>query len=242
MSVKLIKRAKSKELLNNISNNLELYRNGSFDYLISDFSNSLQTSFKCEETKLYSIMCNENDDKEVENCILIYNALGDLSHYLARDERLWVYLTHTHLLDYSRKRWPVPSDDEQAIKHIRNHFFVVGARGFERDNAASRLWWMASLCSRVHELSLKEALASLLFQYDVRANIIERPETSQNIHIFSAILKKLHASLNGDKTLFERKKFRTIMKELNLCGGNRLLSVMSEIEIEQILDELILNA
>lgn len=241
MSVRLIKATKSKELLDNISNNLDLYRDGSFDYLISDSSCYLQTSFNCDEKTLLSLECNEDDHKEVENCILIFKALGRLSHYLARDDRLWVYLTHTHLLNYTRKRWPIPVDDDKAITHIRNHFFVIGARGFERDNAASRLWWMASLCTRVKGLSLKDALKALLYQYDVRASIIERPETSQNVLMFSAMLRKLHLSLNGDKSLFDRKKFRGVMKELNLCGGVRLLSAMNDKEIEKLIDEIILN-
>ena len=157
--------------------------------------------------------------------------------YLARDSRLWVCLTHTSLLQYARKRWPIPGDDDKAVDHIRKHFFAVGARGIERDNAASRLWWMASLCSRVKDLPLAEALTSFLYQYDVRANIIERPTTSQSIPILSAILKKLNNSYKGDKALFEREKFRAGMKALNLRGGVMLLEALHEQEIGSIVDE-----
>jgi len=169
----------------------------------------------------------------------VFNAMGSMSHYLARDERLWVGLCHTALLAYSRKRWPIPDDTEKAVAHIENHFFVVGARGYERDNAASRLWWMASLCSRVKGLTLEQALTSLLYQYDVRANIIERPTTSQSTQVFSAVLKRLHGSYHGDKKLFERERFRSVMKELNLRGGVSLLGALSEKQVGSILDQCI---
>jgi hypothetical protein len=165
--------------------------------------------------------------------------MNNLSHYLARDERIWVYLVHTDLLEYARQRWPIPVDDEKAIKHIRTHFFVTGARGFERDNAASRLWWMASLCKRINQLTLDESLNTFLYMYDVRANIIERPTTSQNVFIFSTILKKLHESFKGNKELFERKRFRSIMKELNLKGGTKLLDALTENDIEKLFNECI---
>ena len=56
-----------------------------------------------------------------------------MTPYLARDARIWCYLTHTYLLEYSRNRWPIPADDEKAVKHIVSHFFTKGVRGFERD-------------------------------------------------------------------------------------------------------------
>ncbi len=163
--------------------------------------------------------------------------MHDIPPYLARDSRLWVYLTHTLLLDYSRKRWPIPNDDEKAVTHIRKHFFANGARGIERDNATSRLWWMANLCDRVDGLSLLDALIIFLHQYDVRANIIERPTTSQSVPVFSAVIKKLEKSFKQDQKLFEREKFRQVMKELNLQGGVKLLCALDEPEIEKIVDK-----
>ena len=101
---------------------------------------------------------------------------------------------------------------------------------------------MASLCDRTDGLSLEEALACLLYQSDVRANIVERPTTSQNIRIFSAILKKLHDSYKNDKKLFERDRFREVMKWLNLAGGVKLLGALPEIKVMRILEEGIVKA
>ena len=199
------------ELNNNIAKNLDRYRSGNFDYLDTDQSTHIEIGQQFDEARLNEIQCEVTDHKEVECCIQIHEAMADMPPYLARDHRLWIYLTHALLLPYARTRWPIPADNEKAVSHIKMHFFCTGARGIERDNAASRLWWMASPCSRVQGLSLKESLTSFLYQYDVRANIIERPTTSQSVPVFSAVIKKLDASYKGQKELFERETFRALM-------------------------------
>ncbi len=237
MKMRLLRAAKVREMMEQIDANLDRYRSGEFNFLRFDLANYIETEHEIDQNMLAKVNCVESDHREVENCEVLYRAMNGLSHYLARDERIWGYLVHTELIEYSRKRWPIPTDDDKAVKHIRNHFFVIGARGFERDNAASRLWWMASLCNRVKSLTLHDALTCLLYQYDVRANIIERPTTSQNVGVFSTILMKLHESYNGDKSFFEREKFRTVMRELNLKGGTKLLDALDEKELTKIIDE-----
>jgi Family of unknown function (DUF6339) len=95
------------------------------------------------------------------------------------------------------------------------------------------------LCNRTKGLSFEDALTCLLYQSDVRASIVERPTTSQNVHVFSAILRKLNESYRADKQLFERNFFRPFMKELNVIGGVKLLAALPEISILQILDQCI---
>lgn len=235
--MRLLRSQTIRQLSSAVPDNLGSYRSGDFDFLTSDPANYIEIDQQYDELTLSLVDCDTDDHKEVESCIHIHKALGQMPAYLARDSRLWVYLTHSSLLQYTRKRWPIPENDDKAIAHIRKHFFAIGSRGIERDNAASRLWWMAELCSRVNGLSLSEALTSFLHQYDVRANIIERPTTSQSVPILSVILKKLHDSYEGDRALFEREKFRAVMKKLNLQGGVRLLEALEEHEIEGVVEE-----
>lgn len=234
--IRLLRSKIIQQLMVAVPENLERYRSGNFDYLMTDPANFIEVDQQFDEQKLSLVDCEVEDHKEVECCIHIHEAMGMIPAYLARDSRLWVYLTHTSLIEYTRKRWPIPVDDERAVAHIRKHFYADGTRGVERDNAASRLWWMASLCSRVNGLTLAEALTSFLYQSDVRANIIERPTTSQNVPILSAVLKKLDESYKGDKALFNREKFRSVMKDLNLQGGVKLLEALDEQEIGRIVD------
>ncbi len=222
------------QLLREIKDNLDRYRSGSFDYLLSDESNFIATSIEVNDGEISKVACSSDNQNEVQCCLGLYKSLPGLDPYLARDERLWVYLTHTLLLDYSRTRWPIPKDDARAISHIQKHFFASGSRGVERDNAASRLWWMASICSKVEGMSLEKALTAFLFQSDVRANIIERPTTSQNVVLLSSVVKKLDESLQGDKALYERETFRSVMKDLNLQGGIKLLEALDPKEVERI--------
>lgn len=242
MKARFFKSSVVQSLGTSVKDNLELYRAGTFDALTNEPDNYFESEQDIKEDVLSTIGCQPDDFNEVDCCMRMYQSLDGITQYLARDERLWVYLAHTHLLAYSRIRWPIPSDDEKAIKHIQAHFFCVGARGIERDNTASRLWWMASLCNRTAGIPLADALTCFLHQSDVRANIVERPTTSQNVTIFSAILKKLNHSYNNDKELFGREKFRSIMKGLNLRGGVKLLAVLPEPTIERILEECISEA
>lgn len=237
MKARLLKSTKIVDLQNNVGENLELYRREGFDFLISDPGYYIETSHEIDSDKLAHIDCTKKDLKEVKNCKLIFEAMNNISLYLARDPRLWVYTVHTDLLSYSRKRWPIPEDDEKAIKYIRTHYFLSGTRGFERNNSASRLWWMAHLCSRCSELSLDDALSCFLFDFDTRAGIIERPTTSQSVNVFNAIIKHLHKSYQGDKSLLNRKKFRPAMRKLNLIGGIKLLAALDHKDVYKIFEK-----
>ncbi len=230
----LMREALVYDLTREIEQNLEKYRAGDFQYLVSDSSNFIETDYEANDEELAKIKVIDGDFNEVQCCLGTFNGLPNISAYLARDQRLWVYLTHIVLLDYTRQRWPIPQDKQKAIAHIKKHFFASGARGVERDNAISRLWWMASICSKVEGLTLEKSLTAFLYQSDVRANIVERPTTSQNVVLLSTVIKKLDQSFNGDKELYGREKFRTVMKELNLQGGIKLLEVLEPKEVERI--------
>lgn len=236
MELNLFKTNTVAELLESIPNNLEQYRSGDFSYLKDDATKFLHFSVSAYSNHLDNIHCTPSDKREVENALEMSRAFPQLSPHHARDERLWVRLTHLELLEYSRSRWPIPEDDTKAISHIKTHFFGTTTRGIERDNAASRLWWMAYVCSRVRDIALEESLRCFLYRSDVRANIIERPTTSLSTKIFAAVIKKLNESYYGDKTLFERDIFRSAMKELNLEGGFKLLDVLPPHELGSIIE------
>ena len=227
------------ELYSNIFVNLENYRKGEFTFLQDDPSKYFEMDFQVDLVQLEQIISKDSSsEEEAKNCLYMFEALPGITPYLARDERFWVYLTHTDLITYARSRWPIPDDDEKAVKHIVTHFFARGERGIERDNAGSRLWWMAHICGHVEGMAMSKALEMFLYRSNVRANIIERPTTSQNTVLFSAIIRKLEESFNGDRTLFEREKFRAFMKELNLQGGVTLLDSLDDVSIREIVNAI----
>lgn len=238
IDIKLFKASAVRQLFESVPANLALYRSGNFNSMISDNALFLEPVCKLSLDAINEVRCDLGDDREVECCLAIAKGLVGITPYLARDERLWVRLAHVEFLDYSRSRWVIPENDEKAVNHIRKHFFAVGSRGIERDNAISRLWWMATICAKVKNLSLEDALKAFLFQSDVRANIIERPTTSQNPTVLSAVINKLHDSYNGDQSLFEREHFRAVMKKLNIEGGIRLLEALESNDVELVIDKV----
>ena len=238
LEIALFKSETVRQLYEKVPENLDRYRVGFFEDQLSDTSLFLNSACLLEEEKAILVDCAKDDNNEVNCCLGLSNAISGVTSYLARDERLWCRLTHIEFLHYSRTRWPIPDNSEMAIAHVRKHFFARGSRGIERDNAISRLWWMTTICARVQKLSLEEALNAFLFQSDVRANIIERPTTSQNPAVLSALVNRLHESLLGDGALYEREKFRKVMKDLNIQGGVRLLEVLDSHEIKKVIEKI----
>lgn len=234
MKARFFKEKYLNELELNIEYNLEKYRSGNFDFEANIPDHYFEVAFEIDDEKLKTLLPSNNNEAEVKNCMIIFEAMKNLTHFHARDARLWVYLTHTILLPYARSRWVIPADNEVAVKYIKDHFFCIANRGIERNNAASRLWWMAALCKRAQGLSMEDALTTLVYKSDVRASIIERPTTSQCLNVFSAILRKLHESYQTDKKLFERELIREAMKKLNLAGGVKLLGVLPEQQVNEL--------
>lgn len=171
---------------------------------------------------------NEKADakRDITNSIAVYRALGNLTPQQATDERLWLYLTHCELWDYTRARWPLPSNKEEKREQIKLHYLVPSNRGLMRNNAVARLWWMGFAASRCNLYEAEETLRILLYKSDVRANLLERPSLAASSEIFNGVMKMLGDSYKKDKELFVRKKFREIMKMLNRSGGRRMLNAI----------------
>ncbi len=240
MTARLLKATSLDQLRTSIAENLKAYRDDGFDYLEADPSFSFEHDIEVDFNALKTLKAPSGGSfYEVENCEITYAALKALSPYDARDERFWVYLSHTVLLDHARRRWPIPGDDRDAIPHIAKHWFARDKRHIERDQVGSRLWWMGHLCARVEGIDSDLALRAFLFRSDVRANLVERPTVSQSVNLFGAIIKRLMQSFTGKQELFERNAFRRLMVEINSVGGYRLLDCLAPTEIERLLDMII---
>lgn len=230
-------------LRKSIKSNLSVYRSGRFGDLELDSSHYRELNVAYNQEALGDLCMPTSVEKfEVENSLAIHNYLENITPYEARDERLWVHLTHTHLLEYARARWPIPADDAVAEKHIATHFFARSKRQIERDNAVSRMWWNAHLCTRVSGISQREALEAFLDLADVRSNVIDRPTLSQASNVFGVIIKSLVASRSDDRGLLTRQIFRRVMMDLNSIGGYRLLDALPEALIQRLFDEVLSSA
>ena len=223
-------------LKNSIKENLERYRDGDFIDLLDDF----QSDFLVDYSVLYSIQVPEDSDtKDTQNCIVVNEALHQLTPFAARDERLWAHLCHGPLLEYSRKRWPIPSDDNKAILNIRSHFLAGNKRDLEARNSVARLFWLANIASRIGDLPLQKSLELILYRQDVRQNVIERPTVLQAEPILISVVNNLKISWDTDKKLFERDVFRNLQERLNAYCGYTFIESLPQKKVQEIVDSLV---
>lgn len=174
-----------------------------------------------------------------DRCVAIYDALLNLTPQQATDERVWAYLTHFVFWDYTRARWPLPKDKKKHAQSIRAHFFVNGVRGMVRDNAISRLWWMAHVCKRLQNCELKDALRALLFKEDARKEIMERATFCRSEPILNSLMKFMMLSFMGNQELHEREHFRRLSKELNREGGVCVLDSLPPEKLDDLVEKII---
>lgn len=244
MNLHVVKRSLVAELRDHVDQNLDRYLTGNFDDIllpeyvipVKDTEVNLDLFSKLNPTS--------GGEVDVQNSLIAFEALKGMNRYLARDERLWVWLTHGPCLEYARKRWLVPGADKSKLKsQVRDHFFAAGARGFERNNAIACLWWWAEIVSHYPNADLETALQVFLHQTDVRASIIERPTSSQSA--FPAIMNVLIEKYNSDErsSFFKREKghtavYRRWLTEINRHGGARFYEVLPEVEVTSLFRKL----
>ena len=227
-----------RELYENVPKRLQAYRTGKFQNLETDLALSFQSEVDVDYEELSKLKApKEGNLFEVDNCIIMLDAFPKITPAEASDQRLWVMLSHTCLLKHARKRWPISENDDEAVKSLRAHFFANSSRRLERDNVASRLWWQAHLCDRLSSVELRSALRAFLYRADVRAQLIDRSTTSQNLVLFEIIIKRLIKSIEKDKAAFKRQSFRTFMETLNALGGYQLLDAMDKKTLSAIVKE-----
>lgn len=128
------------------SGDLSFYRDGSAPPAMHD-DDLLETTFDVEEPPVLDPARARGTlgAAEIQNARALHSWLQSLDHVAARDERLWVYLTHVVFPAYCRNRWPVP-DTDAARANVEHHWFARGTKlRVLRRNALARLWWAAEL-------------------------------------------------------------------------------------------------
>ena len=229
-TVSYIRESQLRQLKNAVADNLGVYLSGNPDWpaFFEGESFLRRSSIPMGEDLAARVrMPRDGNTMDAENCAVVYESLKGLTLQQAADERVWAHLAHFGLWEYVRRRWPLDENKpEAAVRAVRNHYFVSGVRGLFRDNGVSRLWWMGWIASRCPHFSMEKTLEILLHQSDVRANLLERSSFGMSAEIFSAVMKRLGESYEGDRSLFERSTFREFMKRLNRTGGKVALNAL----------------
>ncbi|MDE0712022.1 MAG: DUF6339 family protein [Rhodospirillales bacterium] len=176
---------------------------------------------------------------DAQNALATYKAMKALTPHQASIERMWVYLTHFDCPQYVSSRWlnRRPKEVDDAVREVKNHFFVAGNRGLIRDNGVSRLWWLGKIAFQIDPTAPDVFLKILLHRQDVRSALIERPSVSMNQNLLRGIYAVMRDHWNNGGTLFEREVFRNWMIALNRRGGVILLDALPEDALRQLLNE-----
>lgn len=169
---------------------------------------------------------------DVDNALLVYDSMSDLTPHQASIERMWSYLCHCDCPQYVAARWlnRRPDSEEDAVRRVRNHFFAVGNRALIRDNGVSRLWWLGKIAHDVDPDDPRGFLTILLHRQDVRSALIERPSVSRNLLVLREIYAVMREHWTDGGALFEREIFRKWMTSLDRRGGVVLLDSLAGVD------------
>jgi hypothetical protein len=180
-----------------------------------------------------------------ENALILFQELRGMTPKVARDERVWCALSHLYGKDFIWRRHIEGTADEKLSRTLQTRYFCRANgrdRGFERDNALSRLWWWAFMSSKVESLTHAQALETLLESTDFRDAVVGRPTTSIIPQVFEALLLIYRREKEADPSVafFSRKSrdegegnYRELLVLINRHGGRTLYDTM---EVEELAD------
>lgn len=222
------------ELLSNLEDNLGRYREGDFSDLVQSGNWGLELSVRADIARLEGLSAEAGAASEIANSMLTGKVLSELTPTLAREERLWVRLSHVECLEYSRKRWlREVTSDENLQKKVKKHFFARGIDGCRDDHAVSRLWWNHHIAQKIMPDDPERALNSILARADIRSNLIERPGLGARPVLARGIVHMLENKSSGLKT--GESLFRRFMKQVNLQGAGVVFEVWNSGQISDFL-------
>lgn len=188
---------------------------------------------------------------DAANALVLYQELRGMTPKIARDERVWCALSHLYATDFIWKRHVEGVSPEKVSRNVQTRYFCRangGGRGFERDNALSRLWWWAFISSKVEKISHAVALEVFLEATDFRDAVMGRPTASIIPNVFEALLLLYLREKESDPDVlfFSRKNrsgkkgknYRELLKLINRHGGRAFYDTMGVDELYTLFKKL----
>jgi hypothetical protein len=217
------------DLKNKIAENITRYKEGDFLDLEAAGDWRIPLSFDVDLDGLISLNADGGPEAEIQNSIAVGHALRRLTPTLARENRIWVRLSHIECLGYSRKRWlRTNRDDDKLIDDVAKHFFAPTMTACRDDHAISRLWWNHHIAKQIMPHNPARALKKILALADIRQGLIERPGIGARPVLSQGIVRLLEK----EERLVEGKLFGRFMKQVNLMGAGIAFEVFDESEID----------
>ena len=216
-------------LADNVEENLERYLNSGFQDLEASGDWRLPLSISADLEQLEELSPDKGAEAEVANSLIVGRALANLTPSLARENRIWIRLSHIEGLVYSRARWLANIADGKLAQAIRTHFFAATWTGCRDDHAIARLWWNHQIASMLVPEDAKAALALILSRADLRANFIERPSVGARLPLAQGIIREL---AKNDALKTSEAGFRKFMKAINAKAAGKYVETWRTEEVD----------
>lgn len=218
-----------------IHENLPRYLEGDFLDLEGAGDWRIPLSVDADIHQLKNLSPNGKPADEILNSLRVGRALEGLTPTLARENRVWIRLSHVECLEYSRERWlPKNADEEKLASQIYKHFFAPTLTACRDDHAVSRLWWNYHISKTLIPEDPETALALILARADIRLSFLERPGLAARPSLARGIIR----SLQKHEILVKNEEvFRNFIKKVNLSGAGIAFEVWDNGKIDIFLDK-----
>ena len=221
------------DMKNEIESNLELYKQAEpwCEELLGVEISELE---KPVELK---IVAGDKGQYDLENAILIYEAMKDLPYTVATNENYWSFLTHTIYWDYMRNRWPVEAAQQDVTSFVQTRYMFHPKNKRYYRNGLSRLWLYAALTYDVDNNEDPYFYTKIMLKnQDLAGLILETTTVSRNFKALKATLEviqridKLEGNGEIEKIKGKREFIRELMKRVNFIGAITIWDSLSHDE------------
>ncbi|MCD9122284.1 DUF6339 family protein [Cupriavidus sp. UGS-1] len=240
-ALKFLSEAKLQQLYEDISTNRQRYKIGDFKDLLGDNGWEIESSVVRIDREKFSMLdgAEETAEAYVRNSLLVHQALEGMTPAIAREERVWVRLTHIECIDYTRARWLRKIKDDQLDKSVALHFFAQGRTGVRDDNAVSKLWWNVHIAKIADPSDPEGTLRLILKTADIRQAFVERPGTAARGPLAKAVVRAMKSISWLTST---EAAFRQFMIALNRDGGGVLFEALTQNEADRLVASCVAKA
>lgn len=223
---------------NEIENNLELYRQ-SQPWCLELLDIQLEDLEKPVELKIIE---GDKGQYDIDNAILLYEAMEDLPYSIATNENYWSFMTHTIYWDYMRNRWPIEDAQKDVVSFVRTRYMFNPKNKSYYRNGLSRLWLYAALTYDSENKDDPYLYTRLMLKnQDLAGLILETTTVSRNFKALKATLEviqkieKLEENGEIEKIKGKRDFIRGLMKQVNFIGA---ITIWDSLTHEEAVDKL----
>lgn len=227
------------ELSDRVEENLDRYTKDGFDDMVAGGNWSIPLRVEYDPAPLAELDPETGPEAEIANSQRVWSALHSLTPSLARENRIWVRISHLDCLEYCRNRWLTTEDESDLASAVRTHMFAPTLTGARDDHAISRLWWNSWIAHQTLPQDPDVALKLMLSRSDVRLSLVERPWIFSRVPLAAGIFRLF---LRSDWPLAAEAHYREVMKVINVLGTGVVFEAMASSDIDAFLDKVQISA